>query len=558
MTATEMRPAAARASGIVLRTPLPFWDGLAWALFLVVTLLVLITFQDYGVTWDEDVHTWYGVFVLNYYVSGFTDLRSLHWLDLFNYGAVFDTVAAAVNQVSPFGTYETRHLLNGLVGVVGLVGTWKLGRALGGPRAGFIAALFIALTPNYYGQMFNNPKDIPFAAGAIWATYYLVRLLPALPRPPLALVVKLGIAIGLTLGVRIGGLLLLAYLGMLLGLYTLWRGVETRQVRVLLVEGALCFWRAFVPVTLVAYPIMLIFWPWAQRSPIENPLAALATFSHETFPFRTLFAGQYFPATDLPWTYLPVHILLALPELILLLLVASPFVALWLLRRDAGKWNRSVVLSHLIVAFSILFPVGYAIAIKAVLFVGMRHFIFVLPLIAAVSALIIDRAFDWITTPRLHRIAIGVLASYGLVHVAIMARLHPDEYVYYNAFIGGTEGAQGLFKLDYWANSYAEAVHGLRERLKAEYGADFADHDFTVAVCGPPGSAAYYFPPNFIYTDDRYNADFFIAFTKDDCDKSLPGTEIYRVERLGTLLSVVLDRRNIVAGTRPALLAGAQ
>ena len=63
------------------------------------------------------------------------------------------------------------------------------------------------------------------------------------------------------------------------------------------------------------------------------------------------------------------------------------------------------------------------------------------------------------------------------------------------------------------------------------------DHDFTVAVCGPPGSAAYYFPPNFIYTPDRENADFFIAFTKDDCDKSLPGTEIYRVERVGTLLS---------------------
>ncbi len=556
MTAPEMRPAAARTGGMVLRIPPPSWDGLAWALFLVATLLVLLTFQDYGVTWDEDVHTWYGVFVLDYYISGFTDLRSLHWLDLFNYGAVFDAVAAAVNQVSPFGTYETRHLLNGLVGVVGLVGTWKLGRALGGPRAGFMAALFLALTPNYYGQMFNNPKDIPFAAGAIWATYYLVRLLPVLPRPRLSLVIKLGIACALTLGVRIGGLVLLAYLGILLGLYALWRGLETRQARVLLVEGALCFWRAFVPVTLVAYPIMLIFWPWAQQSPIENPLAALATFSHETFPFRTLFAGQYFPATDLPWTYLPVHILLALPELILLLLIASPFVALWLLRRGAGKWDRSVVLSHFIVAFSILFPIAYAIAIKAVLFDGMRHIIFVLPLIAAVSALVIDRVLDGITAPRLRRVAIAALATYGVVHVAIMARLHPDEYVYYNAFIGGTEGAQGLFKLDYWANSYAEAVHGLRERLKAEYGADFADHDFTVAVCGPPGSAAYYFPPNFIYTDDRYNADFFIAFTKDDCDKSLPGTEIYRVERLGTLLSVVLDRRNIVAGTRPALLAG--
>ena len=558
MTATEMRPASTGTDGIVSRLPRPSWDGMAFALFLVAAVLVLVTFQDYGVTWDEDVHTWYGVFVLDYYLSGFTDLRSLHWLDLFNYGAVFDTVAAALNKISPFGTYETRHLLNGLVGVIGIVGTWKLGRALGGPRAGFIAALFLALTPNYYGQMFNNPKDIPFAAGAVWAIYYLVLVLSELPRPRLALVAKLGLACGLTLAVRIGGLLLLAYLGLFLALYVLWRGLETRRLAAVFVESAGCFWRVFLPVTLVAYPVMLLFWPWAQQSPIEHPLAALATFSHETFPFRTLFAGAYFPATDLPWTYLPVHILLALPELILSLLVAAPFVALWALWRDFGKWNRSAVLSRLLIGFAILFPVSYAIVIKAVLFDGMRHFIFVLPLIAAASALVIDRVLDRIATPRLRRVAVAVFTAYGLLHVVIMARLHPDEYVYYNAFIGGTEGAQGLFKLDYWANSYAEAVHGLRTYLQAEYGADFVDHDFTVAVCGPPGSAAYYFPPNFIYTADRDNADFFIAFTKDDCDKSLPGKEIYRVERLDTLLSLVLDRRDIVAGTRPALLAGGQ
>ena len=45
--------------------------------------------------------------------------------------------------------------------------------------------------------------------------------------------------------------------------------------------------------------------------------------------------------------------------------------------------------------------------------------------------------------------------------------LHPDQYVYYNAFVGGVDGAQRKFKLDYWANSYAEAVHGLADYLRA-------------------------------------------------------------------------------------------
>jgi hypothetical protein len=547
-----------RSDKIGARLTWPSWDGLAFLLFIAVTVLALATFHQYGVTWDEDVHNWYGVFVLEYYRSGFTDLRAMHWQDLINYGAIFDTTAAALNEISPFGTYETRHLLNSLVGVIGLVGTWKLGRALGGPRAGFIAALFLALTPNYYGQMFNNPKDIPFAAGTVWALYYMVLLARALPRPSASLVLRLAFACGATLGVRVGGLLLLAYLGLLLGLYAFWAMIETRDWRTLFIEGFGSLGRIFIPVIVIAYPLMLIFWPWAQQAPFQHPLDALATFSHQTFPFPTLYAGEYVPATDLPWSYLPVHILLALPELILLLLVAAPFVAVWLLRNRFAAMGRGTILAFFIVTFGILFPVGYAVAIKAVLFDGMRHFIFVLPPIAAVTAVLADRTWEHLSGITLRRVVASLLAVYGIIHIETMVRLHPDEYVYYNAFIGGTEGAQGLFKLDYWANSYQEAVHGLTEYLRAEYGSDFMDHDFTVAVCGPPGSAAYYFPPNFIFTPDRDNADFFIAFTKDECDKSLPGTEIYRVERMGSLLSLVLDRRDIVAGARLGLLAGSR
>jgi len=526
------------------------WDRLAFALFVLVTGVVIVTFTDYGVTWDEDVHHWYGVFVLDYYLSFFRDLRALHYGDLYNYGAAFDMTAALLNHLSPFGTYETRHLLNGLVGIIGVIGTWKLGRALAGPRAGVIAALFLLLTPNYYGQMFNNPKDIPFAVGMVWSIYYLVRIVPDLPRPPWALVVKLGIATGLALGVRVGGLLLFGYLGLLLLLFALWRGAEARQFGAVIAAGWTGLWRVLVPVIAVAYPVMLVFWPWAQQSPIANPLNTLAYFSHEIFPFRTLFAGRYFPATDLPWAYLPVYIALALPELILVLLAASPIAALLLARQRRWIVDRTTALRFFILAFAIVFPVAYAVAIKAVLFDGMRHFIFVLPLIAALTATLADRALDFLARFSLRRYAYGLLALYGMGHVTVMAMLHPDEYVYYNGFIGGVEGAAGLFKLDYWANSYAEAVAGLEDHLRAEYGADFMDRDFTVAVCGPPISAVDFFPSNFIFAQNREEAEFFIAFTKDDCDRSLPGKEIYRVERMGVVLSRVIDRREALASAQ--------
>ncbi len=534
-----------------------WWDTLSLALVLVGVVLVLSTFRDYGVTWDEDVHNWYGNFVLDYYLSFFADKSALHWQDLYNYGAAFDMTAAALNRVSPIGVYETRHLLNGLVGILGLIGCWKLGHAVAGPRAGFIASLLLISIPNYYGQMFNNPKDIPFAVGIVWSTYYLIRIVPILPRPPLEMLAKLGVAIGMTMAVRIGGLLLLCYLSLLLALDGTWRAVAAKRIGVLASTAWVGFWRVLVPVVGVAYSVMLLFWPWAQTDPIENPLRALAFFSHQTFPFYTLFDGQFVPASDLPWTYLPTYIALALPELILVLLFSAPVAAVVALWGGSFRLSREQALSRLVLGIGIVFPVAYAIAIKAVLFDGMRHFIFILPLIAAAAALTADRGLDWLSRFRHRRLVWGVLALYGCAHISTMAMLHPDQYVYYNAFVGGVEGAQHKFKLDYWANSYAEAVKGLENYLRGEYGADFEEREFTVAVCGPPISADYYFPPNFRFVRDRAHADFFVAFTKDNCERSLPGRPIYRVERMGALLSLVLDRRDLVAEQRTTNQASA-
>ncbi len=397
----------------------------------------------------------------DYYLSFFHDRRALDFLDLTNYGGLFDMTAAAVNSVSPFGTYETRHLLNGLVGILGVIGARRLGRALGGARCGFIAALFLLLIPDYYGQMFNNPKDIPFAVGMVWSLDGIVRMIPALPRPNFAAVAKLGLAIGLTMAVRVGGLMLFGYVGLILLLSALWRGVAARDGRRVIAEGSVGLARVLVPAALVAYPLMLLFWPWAQMAPIAHPLAALAAFSHQDFPCPTLFDGSSILAADLPWEYLPVSIAIKLPELVLALLVAAPAVACVAFARAARPLDRARTLALFLLGFAILFPVAYAIAIRAVLFDGMRQFIFVLPPIACAAALAADRALDRLARRPWRRHAYGALALYGCYHVGVMALLHPDEYVYYNLLVGGVPGARGRFKLDYWANSYAEAVRGL-------------------------------------------------------------------------------------------------
>src|SRR5205823_11441086 len=208
------------------------------------------------------------------------------------------------------------------------------------------------------------------------------------------------------------------------------------------------------------------------------------------------------------------YILLALPELVLVLLVIGAAVAaLELIRRETWS-RRETVLGLFLLGFTIAFPVAYAIAIKAVLFDGMRHFIFVLPAIAVAAALVADRALTGLSQMPYRRVVYAGLGLYGLAHIGTMVMLHPDQYVYYNGFVGGVEGAQRKFKMDYWANSYAEAVHGLEAYLNAQYGADFEEREFSVAICGPPISARYFFPSNFRLTHQPHKADFFIAFTQ--------------------------------------------
>jgi hypothetical protein len=507
-------------------------------LFALLFALAIATFRDYGVTWDEDSHFKYGMKVLDYYLSVGQDRSFLDFLNLYTYGSAFDLLTAALARISPLGVWETRHLVDALVGIAGIVGTWRIARLLAGPRAGCLAALTLAVTPNYYGHMFNNPKDIPFAVAVIWSVYYILRLVPDLPRPPISTALKLGLTIGLGLGIRVGGLLPLCYLCLAL---TIWALMVWRR------EGAVAFLRdsaasllrVLVPVLGVSIALMLFLWPWTQQDTIGHVWMALREFSHHDYPYKTLFDGVYYPATDLPWSYLPVHILLKLPELTLVSLAAGTVFA------GAQLANRrrlpDSTLGWIIVLVAALFPVVFAVVERAVLFDGMRHFLFVLPPLAVIAGAGLDRLFSVLPTAKWRLAGAVTMSGWLAIHLGIMVSLHPDQYVYYNALAGGVPGAAGRFKLDYWAASYREDVNALVAFLKARDKAAFTRTTYHIAVCGPQAPAAVYFPNNFVDEGNWSKADFFISFTKDHCDEALRGRAVYRTERLGTPLSVVRD-----------------
>src|SRR5262249_3366072 len=148
-------------------------------------------------------HAQYGELLLAFYGSGFADQRALTFVNLYKYGGGFDMAAALAAKILPFDLFETRRLVGATVGFIGLIATWGVGRRLSGPIAGLIALLLLATCPLYYGHMFINAKDMPFAAAMAVLLLSIVRTFDEYPQPDARTVALAGIGLGLAFGSRI-------------------------------------------------------------------------------------------------------------------------------------------------------------------------------------------------------------------------------------------------------------------------------------------------------------------------------------------------------------------
>jgi hypothetical protein len=218
-----------------------------------------------------------------------------------------------------------------------------------------------------------------------------------------------------------------------------------------------------------------------------------------------------------------------------------------------------------LVGFALFFPPVYAVATGAVLYDTMRHFLFLTPLLSGIAGIGFAHAESWLRKQSVMLRAV-VSTALGLLvgfQVYVMAVLHPHYYVYYNQLAGGVPGADRRYELDYWGNSYAETVAQLAERLRQENPAMFARTRYNVHVCGgwlygSATSAAYFFPRNFFYADKPETADFILCLTRWDRDQGFEAPVYFSVERFGSPLSVVFDRRALSsskgeAGSSPSL-----
>jgi 4-amino-4-deoxy-L-arabinose transferase-like glycosyltransferase len=515
-------------------------DELAFVVLGVVALIAALTFHDYGLGWDDYTHAEYADLLLRMYGSGFKDTGALSFANLYMYGGGFDMAAALLHKVIPLELFETRRLVGAIVGVIGLAVTWRLGRRVGGPLAGLVALLLLALCPTFYGHMFMNPKDAPFAVAMVILMMGLVRLAEEYPRPSPRTVLILGLGAGLSIGSRILGGLALVYA--VIGFIPL----LSQEVRS---EGAREAARRFVRVVVVLLPglalgylIMGLIWPWSIIE-VGNPFHALTYFSHFfEKPWKEMFDGALVSVPDMPWSYLPTLFALQMPEVLLALSLAGVVGTFVVLPRSDVTARRKTILLMLTLAATL--PIAIAIVKRPALYNGIRHFIFVIPPMAILGG----GAFEWVMRRlrdkrRSWQPAVLAVLIFGLLlPLGEMIRLHPYQYTHFNHIAGTVRGADDRFMLDYWGLAFKQASDELREQLEEKEEVPPKGRKWKVAVCGPQRPAQVALGPDFTIGWDSHAADFAMTLGEFYC-KGLTAPVMVEIKRDDVVFARVYDIR---------------
>src|SRR5437868_11452509 len=515
-------------------------DDLALTVLIVTGVIASLTFRDYGLGWDDYTHAEYADLLLRMYGSGFKDTAALSFANLYMYGGGFDMAAALLHNVIPLELFETRRLLGAAVGLIGLAVTWRLGRRAGGPFAGLAALRLLVLCPTFYGHMFMNPKDAPFAVAMAILMLGLVRLADEYPSPSPRTVLIVGLGAGLSVGSRILGGLALIYA--LAGFVPLLleeihnggaRQAAHRFAHVLYV---------LLPGLILGYLVMGLIWPWSIMEP-AHPFQALTYFSHFfEKPWKEVFDGALVSVPDMPWSYLPTLFALQLPEVLLALTIGAVIGSFMSLSRKDVPARRKAVLLMLTLAATL--PLVIAMVKRPALYNGIRHFIFVIPPMTVLGGLAFAWLMNWLKDNRRswQPAAVAVFAFGLLLSLGEMIRLHPYQYTHFNHIAGTVRAADDRYMLDYWGLALKQASDGLREQLDEKQEAPPKGRKWKVAVCGPQRPAQVALGPDFTIGWDSHAADFAMTLGEFYC-KGLTAPVMVEIKRDDVVFARVYDIR---------------
>ncbi len=529
----------------------PLYRLLYFAFFIIFSFALPLLSQDFGSTWDEKAHNDYSQLAYRYLTSFGEDTAALaepanggeYIRQAYRYyGEQSNTISAFTYNTLGTGIYETRHFVNSIYGLIGLVFASLIAFEIAGWRAALLALLFMFFNPGWMGNSMNNPTDIPFATGFAMAGYFMIKVVRNLPNPLYRNLLWLAVGIGIGIASRVGALLILAYFGLFLAIH--WISLF-KQKGAKPTSYVWSYAKLFLIVGSIGYIIGILIWPYALDNPLEHPLMAFKKASENAFYTNNveLFEGKrMYMITSAPWYYVFKFLGMGNPIYLIIGVLASLLLFIPLK-------NKIGIGTLLMLVFMLLFPILYAEYSNLNYYNGWRHYLFVLPFAVGLAALV----WDYILSQKK-----AIALSAGLVLLTLFAKPaiwivqnHPNQYVYFNEFVGGLKGAYGTYETDYYSNSCREAAEWIAKQHPKD--------TLVIGINNETTTASYWAHQinprlNFVWTremeEQKLAWDYLILTTRTFSKNELlngsfpPAGTVYTVEADGIPLAAVVKREN--------------
>jgi len=502
-------------------------------LLLAISIPIgILTFKDYGLTWDEPLFYDYAK-ALGYayspaiWFSGEFNLDNAFGSsasDHANRGPAYLLLArqpAAWLEALGLDMASAWHLVNFLTFQVGVYGLYVLCLHWMRPWPAFSAAVLFASQPLLWGHSFINSKDIPFLVFfilSIWSGLTMVDalVLRGTRKKQLLLICVSGALVGLTTSIRVlgplAGLLIILY-----GLSQFWSKRSSLQI-----DGSAFLRVILLPLfsyLIVSILVMFVTWPYLWPDPIKRFLEVFQFMSANPTELAVLFNGVIFHADELPRRYLPTLLILTLTEPTWPLFFIGTTIGLMNILKikdqktpSEGQSPSKTPVIWLLLAW-FLYPFLYVIIRKPPIYDGYRHFLFMLPPVFILAGIAFDKLFDLFQPKWVYFAFISLVLCPGVLGIF---QLHPYEYTYYNSYIGGVNGAFRRYETDYWLTCYKEAIGSLEAVTSTRT---------NLFVRREPAIAAYYASGNLSIRDYRLDlneiqsGDYYLVNTRSNEDR---------------------------------------
>jgi Dolichyl-phosphate-mannose-protein mannosyltransferase len=423
-------------------------------LFLLILVVGLCMYSDYGIGWDDEMsRTDTGYIYYDYITKGNT--KALMEGNEKYHGPFLEVLLVcyekACKQSATKAIYRDRHLILFLLFFLSLIAFYKTAKKMFARHYAWLACIILVLSPRIFAESFYNTKDLGLL---IFFNFSLYSYFQFLEKRNVRWALIHAFFSGCIVSVRIIGIVVpLATILYYPVLHFIQRQPKSKLYLLLVY-------------VVFSFGFITLFWPVLWQNPIDQFAKAFAEMKKYHWFGDVLYLGKKIPASKLPWHYLPVWIGISTPVIFTVLFIVG------LISYVKKIFSQSIIASlqdykinSVVLLF--LFPIAAIIALHSVIYDAWRHIFYVYPLFVLIAVLGFQKLLQF-NFSKFNLVLKTILSAQCIYIMVWMYTNHPHQNIYFNnAARMYFKNMHKQFELDYWGLSYKQALAYL---LKTETG----------------------------------------------------------------------------------------